>query len=1517
MEAHPRWLRVVLIAALVAAPLAAARAAGGADDPRVRRGRIHYKSGKYNEAISELRHAVRVDNRNGEAHLWLGKAYARISEFEKAVEHLKQAAALKPESEDALYELGAAYLELSTRARAQGEIERADDFLTKAGNAAKTLLQRNPAQKESYEFLASLARHHALLFRAQHQFAKEQDAYDEALKYCNKVLDLDPNDVSTHLDRIRILFDQKRYKECERACREVLKINPQLHAPKLFIAQILRARGDRQGALKVLTEILEGKKTQIEARLRRAELYLDLQRYEEALADANEVIRLTNKNPYANFIRGCVYMQLKKLDAAIQELEFATAGMPNHLPSHFWLARCYLIKDRLREAIDQLNTVLKLDPRFTAARLVLASAHMQQGYPDGAITTLLDALHFDPKNVEVRRLLGVAYLHKGEPDKAEEQFQKMLELDPEAARAHQVLAGLNLAKGKIDEAIHHCNEALKVEPKNVDVRFLLGLAYMRRRRLDGAKAQFEEVLRLRGRHPGARLNLAAVHVQLKEFDLAEEQYRKCIEDDPTLTKPRYNLARLYVLQRKFDKAEGELAQLLKIARTKPEQAKVQLALAELFKAKGEKDKAVQAAKTALSLDPKTLAARVFLARHYVAEQNWSAALTELDAALKEDPKFAPAYEAATIQVFLGRYEEAIQLFEKAVTNDVNPVQALCGVAVALQLRGDYRGALANIVQADDRKPRDPLITLLTANIYLAQGDATNSRTLLKRGIHVPESIRTAYVKFIDQFVQDKARARALSDALSRVIFFGSRGWYQQAEQNCNIILKLAPDNTFPYSVLANVYLASGKPDKEVEVLKRLVEVAPKDYRHHLRLARRLLALGRFKEARAAFRKAVEVAPEDEPEPRLQLGGYFLRMAQYDLAAEQAKLILEKSPRNPRALALMAACQLAERRLELAKKTLTTLTDSKEALRGALPFIQLAELDLLEGRLDRAIEKYRKAVETNPRSIPARMGLGRALGAKGDLSGALEQFKEALAIDSTYAPALLELSKVYRSTNRLDLAIQCCERAIGIAPSAIEPRYELAAIRAAQGKFGDAIEEYNKILKERPGDFRARIGIAQTKFQQGDQQGAIALLLDLLKERRPLPPAQLTLVGFYKRTGDIDKAQVELEELVKAAPDSPAAYDLAVLYVHKDKLDDAIALLERLIKTRRSAFAVFARGITLQLAGRLDDAIKALTEARKLNPENPRLASYLANALLAAGKPEEARKAMQDSKLDPQLAAAYEQVIKTLASGDEKARLTANILNQAALYADAGWLTLARDLYDRLLTTIPNNVALLHLAATIHERLGERDKAIETYNAMLAAAPGYGPALRGLASHYIAAKDYEKALTAYRAILEKKPDDIATQLSMATLLQEAGKTQESVDLYNKILKRDPNNPIALNNLAWIHATKTKNLKKAEELATRAADLTDPDSVAGGAIRDTLAWIYYITDRYDKATKAARQAVNAMPGNPEVHYHLGMIYLRRGLRASAARHLVTVLKLDPEFKHKAEVEEALERIRKREP
>ena len=1511
MRQRVRLDGLAMLAFTLAAVAPPAAQAQTAEDPALRRGRIYFNTGKYSKAIGELRTALRRNNRSADAHLWLGKAYARSSEFDKAIEHVKQAVELRPGNEEGYRELGAAFLEVADRRRGGGQHEAAKESVQKAADAGKTLIKLKPKQKESYEFLIRLA--------------KSQKQLDTALAYAEKVLEIDPTDISTHLDRIDVLLGLNRIEEAEKRCHEVLKINPLLRQPKLILARIHQAKGDNKGAIKILTDLIAEKKAEVRAYLHRAEIYLAEQRYEEALADANEALRLTNRNPFANFIRGSVYMRLKKLDDAIHEYQQAAAGLPTHLPSHFWLARCYLMKDKLREAIEELNTVVKINARFTPARLVLASAHLQQGYPDGAINVLLDALHYDPNNVEVRRLLGVAYLHKGEHDKARQQFQKMAEQDPDAPRAQQILAGIALAEGDIDKAVQHCLKALDVEPKNVDVHFLLGLAYLRRDRLDGAKSQFERVLELRGRHPGARMNLAAVHLRLREFDLAQEQYQRCIEEDPTLSKPRYNLARLYILQRKFDKAESELNQLLKI---EGEKAKVHLALAELHRAKGEKEKAANAAKTALTIDKKLLAARVFMARLDIADQNWPAALEQLTAALKEDPKYAPGYEAAVIQVYLGRYDQAVKLFEQAVTNDLQRARSFAAAAAALQLKGDQRAALAMISQADKEKAENPLVALQTANIYLTQGEVANARTLIKQAHYVPKPIREAYLALIDKFAADKAKGKAVAEALTRVIFYGSRGWHTEAEQNCNLLLKLAPKNTFAYTVLANTYRAMGQPQKEIQTVQRLIDVDPADPKHRLRLGGLYVRVGRFKEARTQLEKAVEVAPADA-DARLALAAYFLRMALYDQCIEQTQKVLEADKQNAQALGLLAQCYLTDKKLDEAKEILKRLTKVKGETPRTLPRIQLARIAQLEGKTDQAIDLYTKAVKEDPESVQARMGLGHALRAKGKIAEAIEQFKNVLSIDSTNSPALLALAQIYRASRRLDLALDTCERAAKISPSSQPIRFELAAIHLARGRHDDAIAEYKHVLKLRANDLRAKIGIAEALFQSGNHAAAIQQITDLMKQQQqqPLPPAQAALVAFYKRLGEIDKAQEQLESLVRATPQLLGAYDLAVLYIHKDKLDAALRLIGEAEKQPSGPALTLAKGTALQLKGQIPQAIAAFTQARKANPDNPRLASLLANAHLAAGQPDKAREAIKSVTVQPALLTAYLELIDKLKAGGEKARLTANALNQAALYADANWLTLARERYERLLKSLPNNLAVLHLLADVYERVRDADNAIATYQRMLAAKPGYGPALRNLARHHLATNHPELAAKVFRQLLKAKPDSIDLKLALATTIQRQKKIDEAIALYKELINKAPAHPIPYNNLAWIYASepKHKDIKQAEAFATKALGLTTPDTQAGAAIRDTLAWVCYLKAEtaqkaderqqlLEKAMDLAQEAAAGMPGSAEIRYHLGMIYFRRNHRASAARHLTQTLKIDPEFEQKEMVNATLDRIRR---
>ncbi|MGO9480007.1 MAG: glycosyltransferase family 39 protein [Limisphaerales bacterium] len=70
---------------------------------------------------------------------------------------------------------------------------------------------------------------------------------------------------------------------------------------------------------------------------------------------------------------------------------------------------------------------------------------------------------------------------------------------------------------------------------------------------------------------------------------------------------------------------------------------------------------------------------------------------------------------------------------------------------------------------------------------------------------------------------------------------------------------------------------------------------------------------------------------------------------------------------------------------------------------------------------------------------------------------------------------------------------------------------------------------------------------------------------------------------------------------------------------------------------------------------------------------------------------------------------------------------------------------------------------------------------------------------------------------------------AEDIQRAGQFEAAGEVEKAIQLYRKILEADANNPVALNNLAWILATAGKpglrDGKAAVQLATRAVELTD--------------------------------------------------------------------------------------------
>src|SRR5262249_25834003 len=123
-----------------------------------------------------------------------------------------------------------------------------------------------------------------------------------------------------------------------------------------------------------------------------------------------------------------------------------------------------------------------------------------------------------------------------------------------------------------------------------------------------------------------------------------------------------------------------------------------------------------------------------------------------------------------------------------------------------------------------------------------------------------------------------------------------------------------------------------------------------------------------------------------------------------------------------------------------------------------------------------------------------------------------------------------------------------------------------------------------------------------------------------------------------------------------------------------------------------------------------------------------------------------------------------------------------------------------------------------------------------------------------------------------------------------------------------LQLQPDNIVALNNLAYLLAETGGNLNEALQLAQRAQQ-KQPGVLT---FADTLGWVYLKKNMSDSALQIFNASVRKEPDNPTFRYHLGLALLQKGDKERARSELQTALKKNPAKDEEAKIREAIASI-----
>jgi putative PEP-CTERM system TPR-repeat lipoprotein len=697
----------------------------------------------------------------------------------------------------------------------------------------------------------------------------------------------------------------------------------------------------------------------------------------------------------------------------------------------------------------------------------------------------------------------------------------------------------------------------------------------------------------------------------------------------------------------------------------------------------------------------------------------------------------------------------------------------------------------------------------------------------------------------------------------------------------------------------------------------------KDFRknRHLKAAERYVAEKKYKEATIEYRNALRFDPENldavrklglayydsgqlgeafpplrryhdknpgDLEVRQKLGTIYLMGRSNDKAREQAEAILVQKPQDLDAMLLIA--ESADSPEEI-KDAIGRLEQNRAALGD--PDRVARALGVLHARnqdVPRAEAEFKAAVSAKPDSPEAHLALARLHLGKRELAEAEKEFKAAADLAPAGSFARLQLADFYLLTRRVDEATKVLKQITTEAPDAFPAWLRLAELAFARGQLDEAQKAVDAVLGKSPDNMQALVIQARIHLSKREPAKALDAAQKAVKAQPSSGIAHHTLALAQVASGNNPLALSAAKDAVARAPQlAEAVFLLGELQLQSGDTVGAVAgLKDYLQKQPQDARAWEALGKAQLRTRDAAGAHASFAKMAELQPANARAPYLTGLALRTQGKSAEAKQQFEKALA---MAPGFMEPLDQLATMSFAER------NPQAAIARV----------ERQAMLEPKSAALQYLLGRAYQASGDTRQAEKAYMKAVELNPNAAQAYVSLGQLYSASKEYDRAIAELDKALASRPDQPAALMLKSIAQQMKGDGTQAREGYEKLLKANPRFAPAANNLAWMLTEDGpgQDLKRALLLAQSARDAAPQDP----QIADTLGWVHYKQAAYPAAEALLREAVEKLPANAEVQYHLGMALAKLGRNEEARAALAKSLELSASHPGAAEAKATL--------
>jgi cellulose synthase operon protein C len=1027
--------------------------------------------------------------------------------------------------------------------------------------------------------------------------AKAETLLDEAIK-------LDPNAARPKMELARLLAGSKP-AEADKLIDEAIAANPRSTEALQVKGEMLRSRGDQEGAMRLFDAALKIDPKNLSAHLSRADVNIALGKYKAADEDIDPILKASPDLFMANYLRGLGLAKQQKYAEADRIFDRISPGFGRFWAGYYMQGATKFALGQYAQAETSLGKYRAHAPDDMRAARLIATAALQQQAASRAIEYLKPLVDKMPADAATLAVLGSAYMADRKPDLALQQFQKAAALDPDNPTIKTQVGKSEIDAGQSEQGLATLEQVFGTEAGAPIAGPTLVITELRAQRLDKAAEVATSLIKRDPKNPIYQILLGEVRTAQQDYSAAESAFRAALAINPDLTAVTRDLAKLYAVTGRADEARNLYSDLLA---KNPSDVGALLGLADTSIAQQKWTEAIEVinrARTAAQNDP---APGLKLVGVYEMRQDWSSAKTvaaELAAQFPGDANILDTQGRA--QLAAGDTTGAVSSFKRAYTLAPNSAPVLSHYLASLNSAKYFTEARGVLQEAVARDPRN---SSLKADLIRVEEEVNGVDAALA-----------------------KARALAVGDPDNNIYDLVSAELYEKAgrRQDAIAVLEKAaaakPSDEGLGIALAHLYNRSGDFSKAEGVLALRLRADPKSIAVGTAVAQQYLATGRAQDAKKLFADVLVRRPNDV--------GALLGLAQ----------------------------------VATTERDWTEATDYLNRARTAgpndpMPGIALVNLELWRQDSKNASATAAKLAEQFPANSDVLDAKGRAQIAAGDAEGTIATYKRIYELLPNSFSAIAGYVALLKGAKKFSEAQTVLQAAFARDPKNDQVKGELIRVESQIGGMRAGLTKARAFASEDPGNPLYDIVSAELYENAGRREDAVDVLEKAVADRPSNNALIAALSGTYVRAGDLGKAEAVLNNRLKADPkDIAIRSTLASLYLTQKKYDDSIAEYTRVVaegptdaaalnnlawlhqqkgdlaKARRLAEQAFAAapqapqiddtlGWILLAQGEADKALTYLSAASLSAPKNPDFQYHLAVALNRLGRTADAQAMLE-------------------------------------------------------------------------------------------------------------------------------------------------------------------------------------------------------------------------------------------------------------------------------------------------